>query len=98
MPFRNEFLRGFVHRAQGGVIEVSKISSQDRMLQKTREQFLDVPVPLLKEQLVEVLFSVSRDELLLVEQIIGFIRFETVFASYCGAVFRVVSAGREVQF
>ena len=48
---------------QGGVIEVSKISRQDRMLQSTREQFLDVRVPRLMEHLVDVPNMVSHDRI-----------------------------------
>ena len=39
---------------QSGVFVVTKISSEDRMLQCTVEQTTDVPVPRMKEHLKEV--------------------------------------------
>ena len=45
------------------VLEVPKISSQDRSLQGTVEQILDVPVPEMVEQLVNLPNTVSQDSI-----------------------------------
>ena len=48
-----------------------KVASQSvveqNIVRSTKEQFLAVPMPLLKEQLVEVMFSVSQVKIRLVE-------------------------------
>ena len=92
--------------------------------QSTRDQILDVPMPLLEEQLVELpkivfqdrigqrTFEQFSDILKVVEELVFkdffprtgfnsvlfnstsfFVCFETVFVSSCGAVFRVVKGG-----
>ena len=80
--------------------DVLKIVFQDRIRQRIfgqSTQFLVVPMPLLKEQLVEAFFFVSQDKIRLVEQIIEFaVCFCIVLWSSYSV--RVVSARREVQF
>ena len=48
----------------GQLFVVTKISSQDRILQSTREQILDVSVPQMIEQLGEVPEISSKDQIL----------------------------------
>ena len=51
---------------------VSQSVVEQNIVQSTKERFLAVPMPLLKEQLVGVMFSVSQVKIRVVEQIIVF--------------------------
>ena len=52
---------------------VSQSVVEQNIVQSIKEQFLVVPMPLLKEQLVEVMLSVSQVKIQLVEQIIVYL-------------------------